>query len=178
MKNEQSWRFQMLGIGFFVIAAILILQTIRIQLSPESETFVSLAEGIYAGEEIEVLPPRGQIYDRKENLLAGNKTVYEIGVDLQFIDPTKGARDISMTLSTVLGLDFNEVMNIVSTPYSPAVAYLPIARSIPSDLALELLSQVADSRNAQTEGNDDSLRLHGLDFRPSLERRYPEQELG
>ena len=178
MKNEQSWRFQMLGIGFFVIAAILILQTIRIQLSPESETFVSLAEGIYAGEEIEVLPPRGQIYDRKENLLAGNKTVYEIGVDLQFIDPTKGARDISMTLSTVLGLDFNEVMNIVSTPYSPAVAYLPIARSIPSDLALELLSQVADSRNAQTEGNDDYLRLHGLDFRPSLERRYPEQDLG
>lgn len=178
MKNQHDWRFQMLGAGFVIIAIILFLQTIRIQLSPEAEIFIGLAEGVYAGEEIEVFPPRGQIYDRKENLLAGNKTVYEIGVDLQFVDGSSGARDISMTLSAILGLDFNDVMEIVSTPYSSSVAYLPIARSISSDLALELQEKVADSRTAQSEGDDNYLRLHGLDFRPSLQRSYPEQDLG
>ncbi len=178
MKNELDWRFRMLGFGFILISVILFLQTIRIQLSPESEIFTVLAEGIYAGEEIEFFPPRGQIYDRKENLLAGNKTVYEIGVDLQFIDPNYGPRDISLTISTLLGVDFNQVMEIVSTPYSTSVAYLPIIRSVSLDLTHELQDKIAESKLAQSEGDDNYLRLNGIDFRPSLERRYPEQDLG
>ena len=150
MKSDRDWRYSLLGIGFILVVLAIFIQTIRIQMSPQSEIFKDLAKNVYAGREEEVYPPRGLIYDRWGNLLAGYKPVYEIGVDLQYVNEDTGARDISMALSMVLGLEYGDIFEIVSTPYSPTAAYLPIVRSVPP----ELVDQIQSSSRSK------SIKIH------------------
>ncbi len=51
-------------------------------------------------------PERGEIYDRNGHLLAGNRTVYEVGVSLSEMESPES---LANTLSTYLGLTYDEV---------------------------------------------------------------------
>ena len=61
------------------------MQIVRIQNSPEVAGITG--QGAYIWKTF--YPARGEIYDRRGNLLAGNKTVYEVGVDLTAIPASK-----------------------------------------------------------------------------------------
>ena len=75
-------------------------------------------------------PPRGQIYDRWGNLLAGNEIVYEVGVEL--IDVGEGEEHaLALAISGVLDLDYDAVYEAVSQPYQPGVAvYATLAKGV------------------------------------------------
>ena len=53
-------------------------------------------------------PERGEIYDRNGHLLAGNRTVYEVGVSLSEMESPEA---LAYILSTYLGLTYEEVYN-------------------------------------------------------------------
>src|SRR5512137_1932478 len=82
------------------------VQIVRIQNSQE----VAGVTGNGSYEWKTFYPTRGLIYDRNGNLLAGNKTVYEVGINLTYIpkDKDKGSaveQNIALALQMTVGLD-------------------------------------------------------------------------
>ena len=87
MRQQYARRTQVLTSVMGLIALAIIVQMTRIQNSPEAAIFRQLTSD-YAYVPRTFYPDRGEIYDRNGHLLAGNKSVYEIGVDLNIVkDP-------------------------------------------------------------------------------------------
>ena len=82
MREQYAWRSLTLAGILALVGLSIILQIVRIQTSPEAATFRGrLAQTIETVQKL--YPDRGQIYDRNGHLLAGDTTVYEIGVDFK-----------------------------------------------------------------------------------------------
>src|SRR6185503_17537053 len=105
MRQQYAVRSLVLIIGFVMVALAVIAQMLRIQNSPQAETFRSRGDQ-YSGEFNMFYPERGEIYDRNGHLLAGNRTVYEVGVSLSQMQSPDSLANI---LSKYLGLTYDEV---------------------------------------------------------------------
>jgi cell division protein FtsI/penicillin-binding protein 2 len=110
MKTDQFLRYTTLSILFGVMAMTIIYKLINIQVFPQNE---ALAELNQAHEKYwrDPDPTRGQIYDRWGHLLAGNKEVFEIGVDLPSV---RNPESIALMANTLLGKDYSEVLAAVT----------------------------------------------------------------
>ena len=78
MRMLTYWRLLTITIIMALAGAAIPVQIVRIQNSPEVAGVTG--QGAYIWRTF--YPARGEIYDRRGSLLAGNKTVYEVGVDL------------------------------------------------------------------------------------------------
>jgi cell division protein FtsI/penicillin-binding protein 2 len=86
---------------------------IRIQTSEQAMLFLTQGD-LYAGEFHMFYPQRGEIYDRQGHLLAGNRTVYEVGVSLNEMNDLDA---MSYVLGTYLDMTFEEVHDkLVNSP--------------------------------------------------------------
>src|SRR5678815_3972105 len=113
MRQQYAVRSLVLIIGFVMVALAVIAQMLRIQNSPQAETFRSRGDQ-YSGEFNMFYPERGEIYDRNGHLLAGNRTVYEVGVSLPDM---KDAKTMAYTLGMYLGLKYEDVYSqLVNAP--------------------------------------------------------------
>src|SRR5664280_2281218 len=104
MRKFSFWRYLTVAIMLGLIGTSILVQIVRIQNSPEVGGVTG--QGAYIWKTF--YPARGEIYDRNGNLLAGNKTVYEIGVDLTAFPTAKDAAlkmesDIALAAQAVLG---------------------------------------------------------------------------
>ena len=172
-----NWRYNLVGMLFGFIALMIVAQILRIQLSPQAHIFREQGD-IYAGEWRTVKPPRGLIYDRWGNLLAGNQTVYEIGVELKDV---RNPETIAFTLMGILQADYDRIYAAASRQYSvdperPAV-YAVLANNVTEEqkqriesMAREMSTQVGSKDQAPPS-------LRGLVFRPTMKRSYPEKEV-
>src|SRR6186713_2437433 len=102
MRQQYARRTQALTLAMVLVALAIIVQMTRIQNSVEAATFRQQASN-YAYELRTFYPDRGEIYDRNGHLLAGNKTVYEVGVNLNAIEDPQA---LAYTLGTYLGLAY------------------------------------------------------------------------
>ena len=171
MKRQYQVRSLSLAIIFGIMAVTIIVQMLRIQASPEAAVFLQQADR-YSGRFQTLFPERGQVYDRHGNLLAGNQTVYEIGVSLADV---KNARTIALTLNTVLGLNYEQVYNDILNPPS-GIVYMVVTDFVASDKARELIDLKRKFAEEYAGAGDPS--LSGLDFKAHLMRSYPEKTLG
>ena len=112
MRQQYARRTQALAAVMEFIAFAIIVQITRIQNSAEADFFRQQAEN-YAYVLHTFYPDRGEIYDRNGRLLAGNKTVYEIGVDLSTV---KDAHAIAFAVSSELGMDYDKMINVIQNP--------------------------------------------------------------
>ena len=177
MKTGYSLRYTTLGAIFALIGILIVSQLIRFQIGPQAEIFRQQGD-IYSGEWHILTPVRGQIYDRWGHLLAGNKTVYEVGVELQFV---QNPDTIALAASVVLGLDYDWVYRMASQPYSENAVYVVLKKnaSVEQVDQLKALVEKIDANPGKNgtsqDGNPHSLR--GLVFSPFLQRTYPELSL-
>jgi cell division protein FtsI/penicillin-binding protein 2 len=177
MKTDQYTRFTILGAIFTVISILVIWQLVRIQLGPEKEAFKKRGE-IYSSEAYKLVPARGKIYDRWGHLLAGNETVYEIGVDLRNVE---NPETIALVSSTVLGMNYDQVYGALTHEVSDTYAFYVLDRfgtSEEVDQIQAVKDQIAQDpaqRGTSANGNPNSLK--GITFRPYLQRIYPEKNL-
>src|ERR1044071_4675744 len=81
MRQQYAARSLILAGILALVALGVIAQMIRIQSSEQAQIFLAQGDR-YSGEFQMVYPERGEIYDRNGHLLAGNRTVYEVGVSL------------------------------------------------------------------------------------------------
>jgi len=170
MRQEYAWRSLVIAALLAFVCASVVLQMLRIQYSPEAQVFRE--QSALYGRKLETFhPERGAIYDRNGRLLAGSKTVYEVGVDLP------AARDkqaIATTLGMVLGRDANEFYDAMMDPPDD-VRYLVLADFVDADAAKEIIQLLESARQMAEPGKPS--RLTGLALNAHPQREYPEGAL-
>ncbi len=170
MRQQYARRTQVLTSVFGFIALAIIVQMTRIQNSAEAAVFSQQAEN-YAYELKTFYPDRGEIYDRNGRLLAGNKTVYEIGVDLTTVrDP----HAIAFAVSAELGMNYDQIMDAIQNP-PEGLSYIVIADFIEAQQALNLQELKKALQDQAAEGTLGGLT--GLQFKAHPHRSYPEDAL-
>src|SRR5512146_2146220 len=105
MRQQYAVRSLIIAACFVLVGLAVLAQMIRIQNSEQAMIFLSQGDR-YAGEFQMVYPERGEIYDRSGHLLAGNRTVYEVGVSLNEV---KNPDALAYILGSYLGLTYDEV---------------------------------------------------------------------
>src|SRR5687768_3745644 len=155
-----------LAAGLALVAMAVIVQMFRIQSSEQAMIFISQGDR-YAGEFHMFYPERGEIYDRHGHLLAGNRTVYEVGVSLSEMEDPEAMANI---LSKYLGLTFEDVYDkLMNSPESWEYIVVQDYVGAETVTALQALTQQLDETN--------DARLSGLGFKPHFQRSYPETDL-
>ncbi|UYN91523.1 MAG: penicillin-binding protein 2 [Anaerolineales bacterium] len=175
MPREHMWRYLVMAGFFAIFGALILYKTYSIQTSPQAEVFLRQGE-FYSRERGIIQPPRGIIYDRNGNILAGNRTVYEIGVDLASVrDP----HAIALALSALVGADYNTVLERASIPASPTSVYVVLASYVLPE-KVNLLKSYDVTREAEpmdsTRCSNDPA-LYALRCEAQLARSYPERDL-
>ncbi|MGD8406962.1 MAG: hypothetical protein PVJ21_25105, partial [Anaerolineales bacterium] len=121
MRQQYAWRSILLNGFLAFVATLVVLQMVRIQASAEAEAFRQQADDFKGGYRT-YYPERGEIYDRNGHLLAGNQTVYEVGVDLtSVVDP----HSVAMAVSVNLDKDYEKVYSEILNP-PPNIYYLVV----------------------------------------------------
>jgi cell division protein FtsI/penicillin-binding protein 2 len=175
MKTFPAYRLTIIGILLSFAGLAILVQMIRIQNSDSAEAFIKQA-GLYGGEYRTIYPERGNIYDRWGHLLAGNETVYEVGVDLQQVnDPDT----IAATLSAILGTDYITVRDAARRPFVEGESVYAVVADFASPAQVEELNLLRKqfSEETGTRNSQAGPSLDGLVFSPHLKRSYPEKEL-
>ncbi|MFH1184632.1 MAG: penicillin-binding protein 2 [Chloroflexota bacterium] len=170
MRQQYAWRSLVIAALLAFIGASVVLQMLRIQNSPEALVF--RAQSAVYGRKLETFhPERGAIYDRNGRLLAGSKTVYELGVDL----PAAGDKQaIATAVGMVLGRDPDEFLVDMLDPPDDMV-YLVLADFVEAEAAEQLMQVMASAREMAEPGRPS--RLQGLALNAHPQRQYPEQAL-
>jgi len=106
-EYSKSWRYPFVGALLAVLPLLIMVQMVRIQVDPEQVERLMAQSRYWSWERRVIEPARGQIYDRWGNLLAGNKSVYEIGVELQFVVNPK---TIAEVVSDLLDVSYTEIL--------------------------------------------------------------------
>jgi cell division protein FtsI/penicillin-binding protein 2 len=166
MRRQYAIRSLAVVIGLVMIGVGVIAQMIRIQNSEQAKIFLSQGD-MYAGEFRTFYPERGEIYDRNGHLLAGNRTVYEVGVSLAEM---KDVDAIAYVLGTYLNMTSDEVRDKLLN--SPETWTYIVVKDYVDASAVAAIQEVVK----QLDEADDN-RLNGLGFKPHYERSYPERNL-
>lgn len=168
MRQQYVWRSTLLNGILALIAVLVILQMVRIQASAEAEAFRAQADAFKGGFRT-FYPERGEIYDRNGHLLAGNQTVYEVGVDLTTV---KDPHSVAMAVSVNLGKDYDEIYGEILNPPS-GLSYLVVDNFA----SAESVAYLKNLKQELSEAEAPSPSLAGLEFSPRLMRSYPENAL-
>jgi cell division protein FtsI/penicillin-binding protein 2 len=171
MRREYVWRSLVIAGLLGLLGVAVIVQMLRIQNSPEAKLFRE--QSLLYGRKLETFhPERGAIYDRNGRLLAGSKTVYEVGVDLATVrDP--GA--IAAALGIVLGEDPSSFYEAMTNPPED-VRYLVLRDFVEADAAKQLNQLIQSAREMAEPGR--AGRLQGIALNAHPQRQYPEGALG
>ncbi|MFN8412298.1 MAG: penicillin-binding protein 2 [Anaerolineales bacterium] len=170
MRQQYARRSQVIIYAMGMVGLAIIVQMLRIQNSSEAAIFRQQASN-YAYELKTFYPDRGEIYDRSGHLLAGNKIVYEVGVNLGVV---KDANAIATALSVELGEDYASIINAIQNP--PAgVSYVVLQDYVDASHVLNLQKLKKTLDEQAPEGVSGS--LNGLEFKSHPQRSYPENSL-
>ena len=170
MRQQYGRRSQVLSAALAFFAFAIVFQMTRIQNSPEADTFRQLSKD-YSYEWRTFYPNRGEIYDRNGRLLAGEKIVYEIGVDLNIMTD---AHAIAFAVADALGMDYDNLMSVIQNP-PDGLSYIVLADYVESAQA----NYLQDLKKALNEQAPDGSvgGLTGLQFKSHPQRSYPENSL-
>ena len=166
MKQQYAVRSLIVVAGLTVAVLAVIAQIIRIQTSEQAAVFLSQGDR-YAGEFQMFYPERGEIYDRNGHLLAGNRTVYEVGVSLRDMESPEA---MAAALSANLGLTYDEIYKKLTE--APETWEYVVIQDYVAVEAVDKLKKLVEQLD-----NADDPRLSGLAFKPHLQRSYPENAL-
>jgi cell division protein FtsI/penicillin-binding protein 2 len=170
VRQQYAWRSLVLAGLLAFIAVLVMLQMARLQNSPEAGIFRAQSQE-YASVLQTYYPERGEIFDSTGHLLAGNKIVDEVGVELN------GGGDkhsIALAVGAELGLNPDDLYSQM-VDAAPGQQYVILADFVEADKAAQL-EQIQKLVAQQTTPGSVN-RLAGLEFRPHPERFYPEGEL-
>lgn len=174
MRIENSWRITTLGVLLTAVAAFIVIQMVRIQLSPQAEVFRDRGNA-YSGGWQTIVPARGEIYDRWGNLLAGNTTVYEVGVELTRVE---NPATIALTLNAVVGSDYDEVFSAASQEPSGTAVYRVLADFVSEEQKARLDTLTREMEIAYANSKDENRpSMAGVRYVAHLQRSYPETDL-
>jgi len=161
-RLTHAWRYFTSAAILATMGIAILVQIVRIQGSPEVASVID--QGNYVWKDF--YPPRGEIYDRNGNLLAGNKTVYEVGLDMT----AKPDMQTVMLALQMSGFDLNEVNYRISQVPNAQYVVLDDFVSVEKADQLMALQKVA-------HGDPTGKNLDAIYFKAHYGRSYPENDL-
>ena len=179
MKNPHTWRYLTVQILLALIGLSILAQIIHLQNSAEAKAILD-AVNRYNGWEETYYPKRGDIYDRDGHLLAGNQTVYEIGVDLKALEDLKALdsskhaaqqNDIALAAQLYLDMTYNDAIDKITNP-PPGAVYVVLADNVAEEKG-KALENLRDSSLYEPSGQN----LNQLGFKTHFQRSYTENSL-
>ena len=157
-RLPNAWRYLSIAVVLGALGIAILVRIVRVQASAEVAGVIDQGNMVWK----EFYPPRGEIYDRQGHLLAGNKTVYEVHLDLTG-NPDMPTVMLALQMS---GIDLNEVNYRISQEPSSA-RYIMLADFVSADKA-ELLMTLQKKAHGDPQGkNLDAIYFQGS-FRPKL----------
>ncbi len=175
MTESSKIRFLFICIACTVVAGAIILQMIRIPMLEGAATIMSDSED-YQGVYHLIYPDRGNIYDARGNLLAGNETAYEVGIDLRVY---REPETIASVASSVLGLDYGNVLTIAQKSADDGPPFFIVLDNFVEKDKIDQLEVINEDYKARARRGDKTApSLSGLVWTPHSHRSYPEGELG
>jgi cell division protein FtsI/penicillin-binding protein 2 len=177
MPREHTWRYLSTALLFALVGVLIFWRAYSVQTGAQATAFINQSD--YFSRLLKTIyPPRGEIYDRDGNLLAGNRTVYEIGVDLASLKE-QDPKAIALALSALVGADYNRVLEIIAQAKQNNLIYV-----IATDYVLPEKVDLLKSYNVNLPPEEDDSflcsndpALAALICRPHLARSYPERDL-
>ena len=152
MKSpEHSWRLSFLGIMMTALPAFIILRIILIQANPAQSQMLLEMGKEYENAPYVLTPARGQIFDRYGNVMAANKTAYEVGVELRDV---KNPDTIALIASVVFGLDYDKVKAAAEIKPSKEAVYAVLTRFATPD-QVNKLEQMKEKIQTDLKSNKD-----------------------
>ena len=176
MKIPRSLsRIEILGIALTLFAGLIVFQMIHIQTSAHAKNLNQWAEN-YGYQLTTIQSERGYIYDRWGNLLAGNKEVYELGVELQYV---ANPASVASALSSILGLDYQKIYDQANETYVEGKSvYVTLTDFVDSDKIGQIEKLREEYEKTNPYGENKALpSLRGLVWTAHLQRIYPENDL-
>ena len=161
-RLTHAWRYFTSAAILATMGIAILVQIVRIQGSPEVASVID--QGNYVWKDF--YPPRGEIYDRNGNLLAGNKTVYEVGLDMT----AKPDMQTVMLALQMSGFDLNEVNYRISQV--PNAQYVVLDDFVSAEKADQLMALQKVAHGDPTGKN-----LDAIYFKAHYGRSYPENDL-
>lgn len=173
MRREYAWRSVAIATLFALIGMAIIVQMVRIQVSPQASDFRDLVQRNKGWLET-VYPARGEIYDRNGSLLAGNQTVFEVGVTLEEVE---NAEYLADTLSDILGVNATKILDKMNNVSEEQVYVMLIDYVSTQDVdqIKRIQAEIEEARIGKYIAGQES--LSGLHFREHLSRSYPERTI-
>jgi cell division protein FtsI/penicillin-binding protein 2 len=175
MKPPFYQRYLIIVIACAIFGLATVIQMVRINYTSYAQELIAKSEE-YQGVSKTIYPPRGNIYDRKGNILAANQIGYEVGIDLQYVtDPDS----IAFAAASLLdGLDYTYVFGLASTEKQVGeYRYFVLSSYVSKDKIEELI----ELKNSYAERRKDQKTLKpslsGLVWVPMQQRTYPEGTL-
>ncbi len=174
MSEKIKNRFLIICVICSAVAAIIGIQMIRIQSTKAAQQLLDASVN-YQGESRVIYPDRGNIYDSKGRLLAGNETSYEVALDLNSVTQPETIASIA---ASVLGLDYTQVLDYAQTPPGNGNPYYQVLDDFVSqDKIIELETIKADYNSRTAKGNQVLPNIDGLVWTAHSQRTYPEETL-
>lgn len=173
MRREYAWRSVAIATLFALIGMAIIVQMVRIQVSPQASDFRDLVQRNKGWLET-VYPARGEIYDRNGSLLAGNQIVFEVGVTLEEVE---NAEYLADTLSDILGVNATKILDKMNNVSEEQVYVMLIDYVSTQDVdqIKRIQAEIEEARIGKYIAGQES--LSGLHFREHLSRSYPERTI-
>lgn len=184
MKGVHAWRYNLVVFFYLTLAIAIVVRIVVLQFDENARKLGERTEW-YARTMHTYFPARGQIFDRWGNLLAGNRQVYEVGVNLYLVE---NPETIAFAMSKVMAKHpvygrpeyYGEVFTTASlNPAEVSSNYQVVADFVTQEELDQLLDWARRYEDLQTtrrnDPNPDSLA--GLVFRPRPQRYYPEGDL-
>jgi cell division protein FtsI/penicillin-binding protein 2 len=172
-------RITVVGVILSIFIGLIFIRMVYLQYSQGGQDLKTKSDLYYMYRHEVLEPERGSIYDRFGNLLAGNKVVYEIGVDLTEVD--RSPYTIAKYLSEPLGMDFNKVYNLAVAPDRPNENDYNILKDFVDAGTIakiqDMQTALSKSPEKSADGKNVLGTLVGVAWKPHLIREYPENSL-
>ena len=176
MKPPYYSRYIIITLLCGLMGVAILAQMVRIRHTNFAQDLIVKSEN-YQGVRKTIFPPRGNIYDRKGNILATNQIGYEVGIDLKFVsDP----ESIAFATSTLLdGVDYLDTFALASTEKRVEENRYFVLSSYVSKEKIDGIEQLkAHYAVRRQESRSLKPSLSGLVWTPMQQRTYPEGTLG
>ncbi|HEC23125.1 MAG TPA: penicillin-binding protein 2 [Chloroflexi bacterium] len=149
MHETLSRRLSFVSAILLILVSLIVYRLVSLQFGVDTAYFALIAQSEYRYQVL-IRPPRGEIYDRNEVLLATNTVEYEIGMSPVLIYDREGTAG---ALAEVMGLPYDELLEDMSSPQP----YVLLVRPAPAAMGQAVME----------------LNLDGISVTPISRRFYP-----
>ena len=175
MKPPFYNRYLIIALVCGLLGVGIIFQMVRIRHTHFAQDLLARSEN-YQGVRTTIYPPRGNIYDRKGNILATNQIGYEVGIDLKFVTDPESIAFVAASLLD--GVDYLDAFALASTEKrAQENRYFVLSSFVSKETIDEIQLLRANYAARRQETRSTTPSLSGLVWTPMQQRTYPEGTL-